>query len=316
MDFCYITCAINFFYFKYYIFSSSQPNISKNSFIIISFILLLLFLIISTWIPKLITYIGIYSLITFGVNVMTSVFCLILLFMHDKHYLNISGIIIILCIIAVISSLAFSLLLLKNIDKTILLQLSASTTLILIISLPLIFTIIRSKTLALIVGGFIVFMIHFFLSQLLPYFFSYIHAHSGSVELTYELSSTGKIMVGVTDLMFALISLAYNLTMYLDKRIIQVTIKYDNTLSSKVIKDIKAIYGSTANPFKSTEQITYWPGNTTSDFITRFIGTFDIETITTLFIFWGIYRSIKKGKFSSLVKKSDLNYKNHHKRID
>lgn len=127
----------------------------------------------------------------------------------------------------------FSLLLFKYFDKTTLLQLSATTTLILIISLPLIFTIIRSKALALIIGGFIVFIIHFFLNHLLPYLFSSIYTHNGPIKLTYELSSTGKIITGVTDLMFALISLAYNLTMYLDRHIIQVTIRYNGTLSSK-----------------------------------------------------------------------------------
>lgn len=72
-----VSLVINFLYFKYYIFSSTSFNISKDSFITISTILLIIFLIMIAWFPKLIMYTGVYSLITFATNFMVSIFYLI-----------------------------------------------------------------------------------------------------------------------------------------------------------------------------------------------------------------------------------------------
>lgn len=83
-----------------------------------------------------------------------------------------------------------------------------------------------------------------------------------------------------------------------------------------MVNDIKNVYGNNISLFRSTEHITYWSGNTTSDFITIFIGTFELEILIILVIFGGIYKNIKKGKFYSLVKKRGQDYKNHHKHIE
>lgn len=314
---------ITYSYFKWYIFNPGFSEVNKNQVITASLIFIFVVIILIAWVPRITHYIGTYLVVTYAMIFIVSLFFLIyfllLLMLHINKSSTIFGILSILAVcVFIISAIIFF----KKVEESILAQTTAIVSFLFLFSMPVIFIVIRSQTLAFTVGGFIAFMTHFFLKQLIPYIFSNIHAgiyNSEKIDLKYELNSMGKIIVGLIDLLFAYVALAYGIAMYITKQfLVNIKLSVKSNTYKSITSAIEKKYGDKIIPQMDLGTITHWTTKADNTLLNSFTLVMTLELVISIIIFAGIYKNFNKSIFSLMVKPKKIgktiNSHNHRHR--
>lgn len=222
--------------------------------------------------------------------------------LHFLKYVNAVALLIILTILLLSLFIGLAIVFFKRIVDSTFLQLLAIGSFIFLFSIPVIFIVIKSQTLAVAVGGFIAFMTHFFLKQLIPYIFSntYSEIHNSSnINLKYELNSNGKIILGLIDLLFAYTALAYGIAMHITNRyLVNIRLRIKD---KSLIKTVKKIYGENVIPQMDLGTVNYWTVKANIILLNSFTLIMLSEIVISMVIFAGIYRNANRSIFNTIV---------------
>lgn len=294
---------INCFYFKEYILKSEPFNGKKTVVVIVSLAFILSIVLVISWFPKTAHYIGICLIVTYVIDIIVSIFFVAYIgLLHFLKYVNAVALLIILTILSLSLFIGLAIVFFKRIVDSTFLQLLAIGSFIFLFSIPVIFIVIKLQTLAVAVGGFIAFMTHFFLKQLIPYIFSstYSEIHNSSnINLKYELNSNGKIILGLIDLLFAYTALAYGIAMHITNRyLVNIRLRIKD---KSLIKTVKKIYGENVIPQMDLGTVNYWTVKANIILLNSFTLIMLSEIVISMVIFAGIYRNANRSIFNTIV---------------
>ena len=302
---------ITYFYFKWYIFNSNFSQVNKSKVIIISILFICTVIVLIVWFPKFTHYIGTYLVVTYTIILLASIFFLIygglILWLNAKYSLIVF---VILSMLALIAFIVLAIIFFEKVENSMLAQALSIGSFIFLFSTPIILTVIRSQTLAVLVGSFIAFLTHFFLKQLIPYIFSSVYAEDhylSNINLTYEISSSGKIVIGLIDLLFAYVALAYGIAMYLSKQLL-VNVKLESKSSAykQILTAVSKTYGKKVVPQIDLGTVSYWSEKANNTLLNSFTLIMAVELIVSMIVFAGLYKHLDKSFFSFFVERKAL----------
>lgn len=302
---------INYCYFRLYIFNTDFSKINKSTVILASLLFILIVTILIVWIPRVTHYIGTYLAVTYTMIFIASVFLLIYYaFLLFRHIRKANTVFCILCLLAAVAFIVSAIIFFKKIEESVIAQTLTIVSFLFLFSTPIILAVIRSQTLAITVGGFIAFMTHFFLKQLIPYIFSSIYAdvyNSQKIDLKYELNSSGKIIVGLIDLLFAYVALAYGIAMHITKQfLVNVKLNVKSSAYKSIVDTIGKTYDKKVIPQMDFGTVSYWSAKANNILLNSFTLVMVLELVVSIVVFAGIYRNINKSIFSTIVRQKKI----------
>ena len=305
-----IIAIVNIIYFSLYVFSSNLKlgNVKLvDSLCILAIIVLIVLL---SMFPTIIRKLGTWLSITYLVNLIFSIWYLILCFIIaiwkslDKvqlRYIVIPDIVLTIFFTAVLMVIYFEYIE----DSTFLSVLSVGSSII-IFSTPIVFSVVRSQTLAVATGSFIAFITHFFFKKVVPYMFSSLNAEEknlSKIELVYELNSTGKILVGLIDILFAYVVFAYSIAMHFaTQQLVNIKLKTGGEVYKNALEVTKKLYGRHIHVTMDSGTVYYWSQKADNIFLNTFTAIILVELVLSIAIFWGLYKNLDKSVLKSIVR--------------